>query len=90
MEGYFITVNVIVDDVDDLGQVAINIISDQYETLAANFRMNKSELINENLLNGNQITKQFFVFEPGEYQIETLVRNKAGANLPKIVTAHNI
>lgn len=90
MDGYIVTINVIVNDVSDLGEVAINIVSEEDEMLVANFKMDKAELISQNLLDGNQITSQLFVFESGEYKIETLVRNNKKANLPKVITIQNI
>lgn len=90
MPGYFLTVNISIDDQSDLSEVSVIILDDATDLIAAMFKMSKAELESNNLLNNNQITKDFFLMESGNYRIETSVRNSHSANLPKVITTHNM
>lgn len=89
--GYIMTVDVVVNDINDLGDLAVIVFDEEQEWVVARLIGTKAELIAQNLVSGNEISVDFFIRESaGIFRVETLVKNNIKAQLPRVITSHNL
>lgn len=86
-----LNVDVSVYDVDFLGLVIVALYEGGTDYPIAMVKMTLAELIAAGQKSGDTVTLFLYEIDPaGSYRIETQVRNFQDANLPLVVTNHNI
>ena len=84
-------VDVSVYDVDFLGVVVATLYEAGTDYPISMVKMSLAEFITANQKSGETVTVLFYEIAPeGSYRIETQVRNFQDANLPLVVTNHNL
>ena len=86
-----ININTSIYDIDFMGEVIVTIYDGATDFPISKVKMTAQDFIDQNLKVGSTVTTKLFGGNvAGSYRIETLVRNFQGADLPVVITNHNI